>query len=218
MVYSGHHFNRHYYRQNDRHHGLCVHFIRLTFHQFVCVEIAWVYISTCHHYRYSVQFPSHVYHVLDSSQTIGAILIKNVYFKTFFVYCCVLRLDTVAMTVDNGFNNKGNQWSSAQMHAFQQVSADEIQHNHICPKHSYKNIERRTAHTIVSWPNPKQWVIVHTSDLMMIISQSIYILSIITKGMGKLKTHSPTYCIMDDWENMLNLTHTLDKLYLTGIL
>ena len=40
---------------------------------------------------------------------------------------------------------------------------------------------------------PKQWVIVHTSDLMM-----IYILSIITREMGKLKTHSPTYCIMDN--------------------
>ena len=31
-----------------------------------------------------------------------------------------------------------------------------------------KNIERHTAQTIVSWPNPKQWIIVHTSDLMMI--------------------------------------------------
>ena len=37
------------------------------------------------------------------------------------------------------------------------------------------------------------------------------------KGMGKLKTHSPTYCTMDNGENMLNLTHTLDKIYLTGI-
>ena len=63
-----------------------------------------------------------------------------------------------------------------------------------------KNIERHTAHTIVSWPNPKQWVIVHTSDLMMIIRQSMSILSIITKEMGKLKTHSPTYCIMDNRE------------------
>ena len=63
-----------------------------------------------------------------------------------------------------------------------------------------KNIERHTAHTIASWPNPKQWVIVHTSDLMMMIKQSIYILSIITKEMGKLKTHSPTYCIMDNRE------------------
>ena len=43
---------------------------------------------------------------------------------------------------------------------------------------SRKYTERHTAHTIVSWPNRKQWVTVHTSDLMMIIRQSIYILSI----------------------------------------
>ena len=46
----------------------------------------------------------------------------------------------------------------------------------------------------------------------MIIRQSIYILSIITRGVGNLKTHSPTYCIMDyimnNWKNMLNLTHS----------
>ena len=82
-----------------------------------------------------------------------------------------------------------------------------------------KNTKKKhTAHTIVSWPNPKQWVIVHTSDLMMIIRQSTYILAIITRKMGKLKTQSPTYCIMDNWENVLYLTHTLDKIYLTGIL
>ena len=121
--------------------------------------------------------------------------------------------------------------------------------------------------------------------LVMIIRQSIYIISIITREMGKLKTYSPTYCtlrwrhndqagvsnhqpygcllnrlfrrrsketsklrvtglcavnspgpvnsphkgpvtrkmfpfddvimIMDNVENMLNLTHTLDKIYLT---
>ena len=28
-----------------------------------------------------------------------------------------------------------------------------------------KHIERHTAHTIVSWPNPKQWIIVNTSFL-----------------------------------------------------
>ena len=83
---------------------------------------------------------------------------------------------------------------------------------------SLKNIERHTARTIVSWPNPKQWVILHTSDLMMIIRHRIYILSIITRDMGKLKTHGPTYCIMDNWEYMLYLIHTLDKTYLTGIL
>ena len=37
----------------------------------------------------------------------------------------------------------------------------------------HKNIARHTAHTIVSWPDPKQWVIVHTSE-MMTIRQSIY--------------------------------------------
>ena len=30
----------------------------------------------------------------------------------------------------------------------------------------HKNIVRQTAHTIVSWPNPKQWLTIHTSDLM----------------------------------------------------
>ena len=30
----------------------------------------------------------------------------------------------------------------------------------------HKNIERHTAHTIVSWPNPKQWVIVHVRYLL----------------------------------------------------
>ena len=66
----------------------------------------------------------------------------------------------------------------------------------------HKNIERHTAHTIVSWPNPKQWVIVHTSNLMVIIRQSIYIFSIITRKMGKLNTHSPTYCIMDNCSSL----------------
>ena len=83
---------------------------------------------------------------------------------------------------------------------------------------THKNIERHTAETIVSWLNPKQWVTVLISDLMMIIRQSTYIISIITREMGKLKTYSPTYGIMDNGENMLNLTHTLDKIYLTGIL
>ena len=33
----------------------------------------------------------------------------------------------------------------------------------------YKNIVRHTAHAIVSWPNPKQWLMIHTSGLMMMI-------------------------------------------------
>ena len=97
---------------------------------------------------------------------------------------------------------------------------------HVCSEanitsalHSFdKDTVRHTAHTIVSLPHPKQWVIVHTSDLMIIIRQSIYILSIITREVGKLKTHSPTYCVMDNWYDMPYPNQTLDKIYLTGIL
>ena len=31
----------------------------------------------------------------------------------------------------------------------------------------HKNKERHTAHAIISWPNPKQWMIVHTSGFMI---------------------------------------------------
>ena len=44
-----------------------------------------------------------------------------------------------------------------------------------------------------------------------------YIISTITRKLGKLKTYSPIYWIMDNQENMLNLTHTLDKIYLADI-
>ena len=44
-----------------------------------------------------------------------------------------------------------------------------------------------------------------------------YILSAITRELGELKTYSPMYWIMDNSENMLNLTHTLDKIYLAVI-
>ena len=43
-------------------------------------------------------------------------------------------------------------------------------------------------------------MMVHTSDLMMIIRQSIYILSVITREMGKLKTDSNIYYVMDNRE------------------
>ena len=56
-----------------------------------------------------------------------------------------------------------------------------------------KNTKRHTTHTIVSWPNPEQWVIVHTSYLKMIITQSIYIyiLSIITRKWVNWKHTAP---------------------------
>ena len=76
-------------------------------------------------------------------------------------------------------------------------------------------MERHTWHTIASWSNANQWVIVHISDLRMIMRQSIYILSIITKEMGKLNTAQ--HIVYWITEHELNLTHTLDKIYLTGI-
>ena len=124
----------------------------------------------------------------------------------------------------NHFNKNCCCWSYVHMYiCFNHHSnCSSITGNYTCSKRyigTYlNNIERHTAGTIVSWPNHTQWVIVNTSDSMMIIRQSIYILSFITREMGKLKTYSPTYCIMDNGENMFNLTHTLDKIYLTGIL
>ena len=38
----------------------------------------------------------------------------------------------------------------------------------------YKNIVRHSAHNIVSRPNPKQWLVTHTFDVMMIIRQSTH--------------------------------------------
>ena len=43
---------------------------------------------------------------------------------------------------------------------------DDINQEIIVP---HKNLVRHTAHTIVSWPNPQQWLMIHPSDLMMII-------------------------------------------------
>ena len=80
--------------------------------------------------------------------------------------------------------------------------------------YNYKNIKRHAADTIVSLPNPKQSYFRFDDDDKTNYGYSL----IIKKEMGKLKTRSPTYCIMDIWENMLNLTHTLDRSYPRGIL
>ena len=69
-----------------------------------------------------------------------------------------------------------------------------------------KNTQRHTAHTIVLRPNPKQREIVHISDSKIIIRQSIYILSIITREMGQLKTQSPTCFVMGEY--VLSYSHT----------
>ena len=36
--------------------------------------------------------------------------------------------------------------------------------------------------------------------------------------MDMLNTHSPLYCLKDNWENWLNVRHTRDRMYLTSTL
>ena len=70
----------------------------------------------------------------------------------------------------------------------------------------HKNLTRRTMHTIVSWPRPKQWLMIHTSDLMMmIIRESSHILTIITRWVGKLKTKKSRRHQMETFSALLAL-------------
>ena len=78
-------------------------------------------------------------------------------------------------------------------------------------------IARNKAHAIVSWPNPKQWLMVHIADLMMIIKWSTNILTIIVKEMCKRKTFCPIYCIKIR-KNGRILKPTHERLYLSSIL
>ena len=56
-----------------------------------------------------------------------------------------------------------------------------------------KTILRHTAHTIKSWPIPKQWQMIHSFNLMRMIRLSTFTLTIITREMDKLKTHNSIY-------------------------
>ena len=47
---------------------------------------------------------------------------------------------------------------------------------------------------------------------------TLYLLFYITRKIGNLKTHSSIHCLNDNWENLLNFRHTLDRIYLTSIL
>ena len=86
----------------------------------------------------------------------------------------------------------------------------------------------RDIQCIPLFHDPKQWIMVHTSDWIMIIRQSIYILPVITREMGKLKTHSPTYCILEKqpsdeeidtnkcWPHALQIISVLTRCVLQG--
>ena len=77
------------------------------------------------------------------------------------------------------------------------------------PTRKNKNIKRYIAHTIVIRPKPREWQMGHTSDSIMLITWSTRILTITIRKMGQLNTHSPIYCIKNNWENWLHLRHTL---------
>ena len=83
--------------------------------------------------------------------------------------------------------------------------------NPVYPPSKFVGRGYNKAHIIVSWHNPKQCQMGHTSDLMMITRPSTCILKII-RDIDKLNTHKPIYCIKDNWKNWLNLRHTLDRM------
>ena len=56
-----------------------------------------------------------------------------------------------------------------------------------------KNITRHTVHITVSWLNPDQWLVIHTSYLFDADNNIKYI-----RELYKLKTHSLIYFIKDD--------------------
>ena len=82
----------------------------------------------------------------------------------------------------------------------------------------HKYIERHTAHTIVSWPNPKQWIIVHNSDLMMVIRQSIYSDSSQGKWKWVNRKHTAPYIVWWITERMRLILLTQPTKYPTCIL
>ena len=82
----------------------------------------------------------------------------------------------------------------------------------ITPVHKHC-LATHTEHTTVLSPNPEPWLMIYDSGVMMIIRWNINILTIITREMGKLKTHGPIYCMKDNWEKLLNLRPKLDRIY-----
>ena len=48
--------------------------------------------------------------------------------------------------------------------------------------------------------NPKQWLMIHISEFMRMIRWSTITPTVIKREVGKLKMHSPIYCIKGNWE------------------
>ena len=82
-------------------------------------------------------------------------------------------------------------------------------------KYNGKNIERHTAHTIVSWPNPKQWAIVHfrfDDD-----NKTKYIFSQSSQGRWLNWKHTAPYIVKWITERicLISLTHSTKYIWQT---
>ena len=76
------------------------------------------------------------------------------------------------------------------------------------------DITRHTAHAIVQWPNPKQWLMIHTFDLLMqITKRSTHVLMVISREMSELKPHSLTHCKDDTWKKLLQVLYIYSTEY-----
>ena len=76
---------------------------------------------------------------------------------------------------------------------------------------------KHTVHTIISLPNHQHCLKIHVSELMVMIRLNGYVLTIIEREIDQLKTPSYIYCTKDNWQNRINIEHTLDRIYLTSI-
>ena len=70
-----------------------------------------------------------------------------------------------------------------------------------------KNRVRHTARAIVSWPNPILWLMIHTSDLMMITRESTLSHNYYRR-IGKAEDTQPHISTRRNWEVCLNFRHT----------
>ena len=114
-----------------------------------------------------------------------------------------------AMTIMAWTNNNSGMVLLIYIHAFCYQSLSETTVTY--QKAVDKNIGSHIAHTIVSWPGPKQWLRIHISHLR--IRWSTNSLKSI-KRESKQETHIPIYYIIYYWQNLRILRHIVDRICL----
>ena len=93
---------------------------------------------------------------------------------------------------------------------------NEMQRSNQSISHILMNIARHTAHTIVSWPIPKHLLMIHISNLMVMMEWITSISTIIKRQVSWSWKHTQSiYRIKYNWDNSLKLRHALDRIHLT---